>query len=194
VSRGPILLLAAALAPASAAADMAVWRFDWQGAGGYSMVGALGVEASLADAALVDDDSVTCFQIEGFRDGAPIGRWALGMLTELTTWELAFSPRSRSFVVYGPEAPMPQAWNMDGWGTDCGPGGFGFNIGNAAQDLCLDGVLVVESQVEPSRPMSAWRHDGYPFAPDACRPTVPISSLEGLVTPAAAAEEEEASR
>lgn len=185
MSPGLSILVLTALVPVAASADMAVWRFDWQGAGGYSMLGALAVDAGLAAAELIDGEDVACFQIEGFLNGESIGRWALGMLTDLTTWTLSFQPADGAFVVYGPEAFMPQAWNMDGFGTDCGAGGFGFNIGNAAQDLCLDGKLLVESQVDPSRPFSAWRHDGYPFPADACRPTVPIAGLR--VRPAAVA-------
>jgi hypothetical protein len=183
----PALAFALAVLPSLARADMATWRFEWQGAGGYSMAGALGVPADLAGVDRLTGDDAMCFQIEGFRDGASIGRWALSMLTEETTWALAFTPAESAFVVYGPDEIMPQAWNMDGWGTDCGPGGFGFNIGNAAQDLCLDGALVTASQVDPSRPFPAVRDDGFRFDGDACRPVTPVAALPAAETVLSAA-------
>jgi hypothetical protein len=63
---------------------------------------------------------------------------------------------------------MPQAWNMDGFGRNCGPGGFGFNIGGAAQDICVDGRLIVASQVPPPTPLAATPAPGLSFPPDAC--------------------------
>lgn len=150
------------------AAERQVWRFDWQGAGGYAMRGALAFDSAAIQSGYVLEPDVDCFFIEGFRDGKAIGRWALGMLSEDTTWVMTFNSAAGGFVVFGPEAPMPQAWNMDGFGTDCGEKGFGFNIGNAAQDMCLDGRLLVESQIDPERPFPAVRDDGFAFPSDGC--------------------------
>ncbi|SDI98484.1 hypothetical protein [Salipiger marinus] len=170
MTRFSLMAVLATLALAGAAhAQNLTWRFDWQGGGGYSLRGALAFDAAMAERDVVVAEDVDCFVIEGFRDGAPIGRWALGMLTEDTTWRLTFHPQRDAFAVYGPDALMPQAWNMDGFGTDCGAGGFGFNIGNAAQDLCLDGRLLQMSQVAPDRPFPAQRDDAYRFPSDACR-------------------------
>jgi hypothetical protein len=143
------------------------WRFVWEGSGGYLMTGALAFDSAGADG-LVTEGDADCFVIEGSRNGLPIGRWALGMLTIDTTWVLSFDPAAGAFVVYGDNAWMPQAWNMDGYGTDCGPEGFGFNIGGAAQDLCLKGELLYESQVDAVRPFPAERDDAFVFPPDAC--------------------------
>lgn len=169
-------LLAGCVLAAPCAAERQAWRFDWPGAGGYSMRGALAFDLAQPGLPVLEGD-VDCFFIEGFRNGAPIGRWALGMLTEGTTWVLTFDPVAGAFVVFGPQAPMPQAWNMDGFGTDCGEEGFGFNIGDAAQDLCLDGRLLVESQIDPERPMPAVRDDRVAFPADACLGPPAISGL-----------------
>jgi hypothetical protein len=161
-------LLILSLAGPAAAAELA-YRFTWLGAGGYALTGALSFDARFAEAGLVGAGDLTCFVIEGRRDGQEIGRWALGALTPQTTWRLHFDPAAPGFVVEGQGIAMPQAWNMDGAGTDCGPGGFGFNIGNAAQDLCLDGRLLTASQIDPERPFPAEPAPGFAFPPDACR-------------------------
>ena len=168
--------LALGLAPA-AGAQTVTYSFEWPGGGGYAMRGALSFDAALLGEQIVTEEDVDCFVVEGTHDGAPIGRWALGMLTETTTWSMTFDPVLEQFVVFGPGAPMPQAWNMNGIGTDCGPDGFGFNIGNAAQDLCLGGALLVESQVPPTRPFPAARDDGFSFPADACHGTMILSAL-----------------
>ncbi|MGR3376443.1 hypothetical protein [Salipiger abyssi] len=172
------------LGAAPAWAENASYRFEWQGSGGYAMRGALSFDAALLGREEVRASDLTCFVIEGYRDSEPIGRWALGMLNEETTWSLSFRPSGPEFIVFGPGHPMPQAWNMDGAGTDCGPGGFGFNIGNAAQDLCLDGRLVIGSQVDPSRPFPAVRDDDVPFPSDGCMGPMLMSKLPERVVPA----------
>ncbi len=169
-------LLALGLAP-SAKAQSVTYSFEWVGGGGFSMRGAVSFDAGLMAEQLVTEDEVECFVVEGYQDDTPIGRWALGMLTETTTWTMTFDPVLEQFVVFGPGAPMPQAWNMNGIGTDCGEDGFGFNIGNAAQDLCLGGTLLVDSQVNPTRPFPAVRNDGFVFPGDACHGTMILSAL-----------------
>ncbi len=171
------IIVGAALAGAAKAQSVA-FRFEWQGAGGYVMRGGLSFDAALMGEQLVFETDVDCFVIEGFRDGDPIGGWALGMRTEDTTWRLTFDPVVEQFLVWGPMSPMPQAWNMDGAGYDCGAGGFGFNIGNAAQDLCLDGELLTASQVDPSRPFPALRDDDFAFPADACSGDLLMSRLQ----------------
>ncbi|WP_298497555.1 hypothetical protein [uncultured Maritimibacter sp.] len=158
-------------------AEDVTYRFQWQGAGGYSLRGVMSFDESLAGADVVYEGDLTCFAIEGYEGKKPIGRWALGMLTEETSWTVTFLPEPSQFVVYSDAAQMPQAWNMNGLGEDCGTPGFGFNIGNQAQDLCLNGEWVWESQVEPSRPFPAVRDDNVEFPPDACRETMMLSGL-----------------
>ncbi|WP_253913271.1 hypothetical protein [Pseudoruegeria sp. HB172150] len=161
-----------------AAAQSVAYRFEWVGEGGFVMRGGLSFPADLMGSQVVLEEDVDCFVIEGERDGQPLGRWALGMLEDDTTWMLTFDPVVEEFIVYGPEAPMPQAWNMDGLGYDCGAEGFGFNIGNAAQDLCVNGELMVASQVDPRRPFPVERDDNFAFPSDACHGTMLMSSLE----------------
>lgn len=163
-------LLSLALAPGlPATAAEQSYRFSWQGAGGYALDGALAFATAPGPAGLVRETDLTCFFIEGRREGQVIGRWSLADLTPRTTWRLHFDPALPGFLVEGQGITMPQAWNMDGAGTDCGPGGFGFNIGNAAQDICLDGRLVTESQITPERPFPAKPAPGFAFPPGACR-------------------------
>lgn len=42
-----------------------------------------------------------------------------------------------------------QGWNANGDVTDCGTPGFGFNSGNFAQDICLNGAYVEASSIAP---------------------------------------------
>ncbi len=185
----PLHLLAGALlalAPVAAAGESAAYRFEWQGGGDWTMRGALSFDAALLDGAWVLEDEVQCFFIEGYQDDVPMGRWALGLLTEETTWTLTFDPAAGHFVIYSIDAFMPQAWNMDGAGTDCGDPGFGFNIGNAAQDLCVDGELVVASQVAPDLPFPALRDDSVEFPADACRGHALLSRLDPVTGTGAA--------
>lgn len=162
--RGAILGLIFAV---PAMAEPVTYSFVWKGAGGYEMRGALRFEANRADW-LVRETDLSCFVIEGSLEGAPVGRWALTQLEVDTTWRLHFDAEAGAFLVEGDGVWMPQAWNMDGAGMNCGADGFGFNIGNAAQDLCVDNTLIVESQVDPFRPFPALPVDSYDFPDDAC--------------------------
>lgn len=158
-------------------AEEARYRFEWQGGGGYVMRGGMSFDAALQDDGVVTGSDLTCFFIEGSRNGDPVGRWALSMLNEETSWMLTFLPKRSEFAVFSEGTPMPQAWNMNGVGNDCGAGGFGFNIGNAAQDLCIDGTLIFESQVPPGRPFPAMRDDSLSFPSDACQAPMLMSAL-----------------
>lgn len=174
----PLLLLCATLAallsaPAAEAREIS-YRFVWTGGGGYSMTGAFSFDANLASAEIVTADQVRCFYIEGFKDGVPIGRWALTQKTEQTFWILNFNPQKSQFYVGGLSQRHEQAWNMNFSGNDCGIGGFGFNIGNAAQDLCKDNTLLFASQVPPATPFPAERAP-VEFPPDACKKSDLIS-------------------
>ncbi len=153
----------------AALAEPVSYAFEWQGGDGYRVKGALEFDPAAVSGPFVLEDDLSCFVIEGTKDGAPIGRWALTMLNEQTTWRLHFDPQTSRFLVDGEGIWMPQAWNMNGEGVDCGPEGFGFNIGNAAQDICLDGTLVVESQVAPTAAFPASKVTDFSFPRDACK-------------------------
>ena len=155
------------------------YRFVWIGNGGYLMEGAMAFDAGLMSQNRVYEKDLTCFEIQGYLDGRPIGRWALGMLLPETTWKLSFDPVASHFDVWGPDQPMPQAWNMDGFGYNCGSPGFGFNIGGAAQDLCIDQQLIFASQVTPSRPFKASVDPNIAFGKDACLPSLFLSQSHG---------------
>jgi len=148
--------------------------FNWQGAGGYSMQGAVSFRTGDAKGVQTQDD-VQCFEIEGFLDGTSVGRWALSMLIEETMWLLEFDPTTSSFVLPHATNSMPQAWNMTGLGDGCGLGGFGFNLGSAAQDICINDELIRESQVPPPTPLVAAQVEGHRFSDDACIGSVVVS-------------------
>ena len=158
--------------PAAGAAQD--FRFEWQGGGGYSMRGAVSFAPGDGKGILTQND-VQCFEIEGFLNGEPVGRWALGMLAAETFWLLEFDPRSARFLTPYETNSMPQAWNMSGLGDGCGAGGFGFNLGSAAQDICIDDRLIEESQIDPPTPFPATEVSGHLFSPDACMGTVVTS-------------------
>ena len=161
--------VAAMLALAAPAwSETASWRFVWEGANGYSMTGAMAFEAGLIGAGLVQEEDVICFVIEGFHEGVSVGRWALTGLNEETTWRLHFDPVQSRFIHDGEGIPMPQAWNMNGAGTDCGDPGFGFNLGNLGQDFCRNNAFILESRVPPPKPFPAVRDDTVRFPADAC--------------------------
>lgn len=182
VSRGPLtalrhLLLAISLWAAPAWASEAIYRFDWVGGDGYSMTGAVSFDAANARGLLTQDD-VICFEISGFRNGARIGGWRLSQKTDTTPWRLHFLPSQDRFLVVGDGIPMPQAWNMDGDGLGCGKDGFGFNLGNIAQDLCLDETLLESSQVDPLRPFPATRVARHDFGDGACQGPLLLGALD----------------
>ncbi|MEM9579398.1 MAG: hypothetical protein AAF891_01825 [Pseudomonadota bacterium] len=153
---------------AAAQAEVRAYQFTWSGANGHRVTGALAYDADLTHGDLVREADLVCFSIEGMQGGRLLGRWALGMLTPQTSWRLFFVPSQSVFLVEGQGVDMPQAWNMNGDGDDCGAGGFGFNIGSYAQDICVDGELIIDSQVSPYAPFAAKRNDGFVFPPDGC--------------------------
>lgn len=143
------------------------FRFEWQGAGGYSMRGAVSF-APLDRKGIWTQDDVQCFEIEGFLGDQSVGRWALGMLDEDTRWLLEFDPETAQFLTPYETNSMPQAWNMTGLGDGCGEGGFGFNLGTGAQDICINDQLIIESQMPPPTPFPAIAAPGHLFSQDAC--------------------------
>lgn len=172
------LAMSLAVAASAAAAEPVTYAFEWTGGGGYAVKGALHYDDDLVTGRFLREHDLSCFVIEGSKDGEPVGRWALTMLDEQTTWRLYFDTVTDSFLVEGQGIWMPQAWNMNGEGVDCGEGGFGFNIGNAAQDICLDTRLIIESQVAPERPFPAVRVEQFEFPGDACKLPAMLSLLD----------------
>ncbi len=160
-------------------AETMTYAFEWHGGEGYTLKGAMEYQSEAVTGRFVTAQDLTCFVIEGRMEDTPLGRWALTMRNEETTWRLHFDPLTDSFLVDGQGIWMPQAWNMNGEGNNCGPDGFGFNIGNAAQDICLDNTLILESQAQPDRPFPAVRVSRYEFPRDACNAPALLGHLQG---------------
>ena len=159
-------------------AEQRSYSFRWEGSAGYWLEGGMHFDTSDAFAGVIREWDVTCFEIKGYRGEQPLGRWALDDLTSDTAWRLHFDVDSGDFLVVGGGHEMPQAWNMRGDGSGCGPGGFGFNLGNIAQDVCVDDQVVVESQAASEKPFPATRDDAYDFPPDACYGPDLLSALQ----------------
>ena len=161
-------LALALLLPAAASAE--TYAFCWIGSGGYSMSGVMEAEGR----GLITQDEVTAFEITGFLDGVRIGHWDLADRTEATSWILTFDTRTLEFPTGGGLGSY-QAWNADGTASDCGDPGFGFNAGNNAQDVCLDGVWMTDSMVDRDRPFLAVRGS----APPDCSAVPLMGALRG---------------
>lgn len=171
-------------AGAATAADAASWRFEWVGGGDYRMVGAFSIAEADLDAERVRGDDLICFVMRGYRGDEPIGVWRITELTAETYWNFSFEPASGRFPVGGLSfGPDGQEWNMSGAGDGCGEGGFGFNAGNAAQDLCVNDVWVSASSRPAAEPMTAVRDDSLTFAPDECQGPALLSKNVGAVAP-----------
>ncbi|QQA43664.1 hypothetical protein [Pelagovum pacificum] len=164
-----LTLVALAMLPLAAAADTATYKFKWAGSDGYRMDGVMSFDATLLSTReRITHDDLDCFAISGTHEGAPIGTWGLAELLPETTWYLEFDVASESFTLPNSETAVTQGWNMNGTGNDCGVDGFGFNLGNYAQDICVDNELVVASQVDPTAPFPAVRDDGLALPANAC--------------------------
>jgi len=165
--------LAAAVALAAQPAAAARFQFCWIGANGYTMEGEIAFPDGLLDTGIITEAQVSDFRIQGFHDGVPIGFWSLDMLTPDTSWLLRFDTRSREFPMGGSRSLQTyQEWNANGEVNDCGAeGGFGFNGGNWAQDVCIDNTWIEDSSIDPFTPLPAYPMD----ARLTCDPALPIS-------------------
>ncbi len=148
----PLACLAAFLAPtASLASD---FSFCWIGANGYTMAGKMQLSPGVTG--IVDQDDVTAFKIAGYRHGDLLGTWDMQDLQDGATWHLRFDVTSQSFLMGGSfPASYSQGWNANGSVDNCGSPGFGFNSGNHAQDVCVNGEWARESSVAPDTPLLA---------------------------------------
>jgi hypothetical protein len=151
----------------------AQFQFCWIGANGYTMKGMIAFPDALLNRGLITQADVTGFQIQGFRDGLPVGFWSLDMLTPETSWTLSFDTKALRFPMGGSRiAGTYQEWNANGEVNDCGAtGGFGFNGGNWAQDVCIDNTWIEESSVDPYTPLPVYPMD----VRLNCDPALPIS-------------------
>lgn len=146
--------------------------FCWLGAQGYSMTGQMQIAPAAQGKKLITEADVTGFAITGYLEGRPLGQWDLDALGPETSWILHYDPQAQVFLT--PDAlgqSVSQAWNADGTATDCGDPGFGFNLGNFAQDFCLNGAWLRESGTPPETPFAVSREPVDPL----CRIIVPLS-------------------
>lgn len=135
-------------------AEGAEVHFCWQGDGGYSILGSMQFPDDLTDAHVVTEADVTAFEMTGYHDGIPIGGWSLAARQPHTSWMLTYDPGTMTFAVGGRAAEgTGQAWNANGWVTDCGTPGFGFNAESHEQDICVDGIYYPESGIAPDTPL-----------------------------------------
>ena len=146
--------LAAALLLFAAPAMAETRHICWRGENGYTMTGTLTFPDRLAGAELIDETQIDRLVIEGFLDGAPLGRWDSADTRFGTSWLLRYSPRKGRFPLIG--GGIYQAWNANGAVNDCGDPGFGFNAGNGGQDVCVDGVFRTESTIAWDTPILTW--------------------------------------
>ena len=158
----PALVACAVL---SAAPALAETRYIcWRGAGGYTMTGSFSFPDRLTAADRVSGTELTAFRIEGYRDGKPLGSWDLADREPGTSWLVDYAPREGRFRL-GSGDGIYQAWNANGAVDDCGDPGFGFNAGNAGQDVCVDGAFRRDSTIAWDTPLVTY---AAPRQPDAC--------------------------
>lgn len=173
--RATLLLLTLSL-PAQAATH----TFCWRGANGYRIEGFISYPDT-AQGWLVTENTLTGFGITGFRDDTYLGQWSMKDLTPDTSWTLRFDTETLEFPMGGyREDGTYQEWNANGFADNCGNPGFGFNGGNRAQDVCVNGVFIDESGIAPDTPLRI-----SPDPDNPCGP-LPMSRLggDGLRRPA----------
>ncbi len=151
----------------------AQFQFCWTGANGYTMEGRIEFPDAYVSTGLITETDVTGFQIIGFLDGVALGSWDLSNLTPDTSWTLRFDTNTLRFPTGGLRQDNSyQEWNANGQVDNCGAqGGFGFNGGNYAQDVCLNNVWIEDSSIEPLIPLFAQSMDVRLI----CETTVPVS-------------------
>jgi len=151
----PLILALATTAPAQA--SNARYHFCWIGEGGYTMHGMIEFPGSLLGTGIITEEDVTGFVIEGAHNGVPVGSWSLNQRLPDTSWILSFDTNSMEFPTGGIRSLHTyQAWNAHGGVNDCGVGGFGFNAGNWAQDVCIDNTFIEASSIERDTPLQAY--------------------------------------
>lgn len=147
----------------------ASYQFSWVGSDGYRLEGAFSIPGSLAQAKHIDERAVKCFWIAGYRSDNPVGQWNISQLTDETNWRLNFEPQSSRFRTGGhSQSQFGQEWNMNGFGIGCGEGGFGFNSGNATQDICINNLWIKSSIISPKTSLLAIRNDQIVFEAADC--------------------------
>lgn len=133
-------------------------NFCWTGGGGYTMTGRMTLKAGAMARTVATESDVSAFKIAGYHRGQLLGTWDMAQRNPDTTWHLRFDPLSMQFLTGGSFAGTnSQGWNANGDVDDCGESGFGFNSGNYAQDICVNGSYVAASSIPPETPFHATR-------------------------------------
>ncbi|MFQ1701078.1 hypothetical protein ACJ5NV_10820 [Loktanella agnita] len=160
------------LALMAAPVQAADYYFCWEGANGYTMTGQMTVNPSALNKPVVTEGDVTEFRIAGYQEGTLLGKWDMAIRGPTTSWVLYFDPGRNAFLTPADAGlGVSQAWNANGDANDCGNPGFGFNLGNYAQDFCLNGVWLEESGMPPETPFLV---SPTPVDPQ-CRVYAPVS-------------------
>lgn len=158
---------------ASAPAHAAQFQFCWVGANGYTMEGQIGFPDEYLDTGIITETDVTDFQIIGLIDGVAVGSWNMDQAVAQTSWTLRFDTGTLRFPTGGiRQENSYQEWNADGQVANCGGvGGFGWNGGNYAQDVCINNLWIEDSSIDPDTPLFAQPMD----VVLSCETTVPMS-------------------
>ncbi|SEQ73592.1 hypothetical protein SAMN05428995_10748 [Loktanella sp. DSM 29012] len=165
-----VSLFALALLAGPATAE--TLNFCWTGANGYTMTGRMTIAETAMARTIVTERDVTGFKIAGYHRGQLLGTWDMATRAPSATWHLRFDPLSLTFLTGGSfSGTNSQGWNADGNVENCGNPGFGFNSGNYAQDICLNGVYVADSSIDPATPLRATRAAVSP----RCQAAMPLS-------------------
>ncbi len=155
-------------------AKAATHAFCWIGANDYRMEGFISYPDTVDG--IVTEDTVTDFGIAGYRGETLLGQWSLKDRTPSTSFILRFDTRTLSFPMGGiPAQGTYQEWNANGAVNNCGTPGFGFNGGNAFQDVCVNDTFIRESSIEPDTPLTVSANPETPCGP------LPMSSLPPLL-------------
>ncbi len=153
-------------------ATAATLNMCWTGGNGYTMTGRMELPDSAMRKTLVRETDITAFKITGYFNGTRVGSWNLIEKTPDTSWSLYFDPATFTFpTAIDLNRQVSQEWNANGNVDDCGNPGFGFNAGNFAQDVCINGQYIEPSSIDPETTFFA-TYD--PVTPD-CRSVAALS-------------------
>lgn len=159
-------------------ATAATLNMCWTGGNGYTMTGRMELPDSAMRKSMVRETDITAFKITGYHNGTRVGSWNLIEKTPTTSWQLYFDPATFTFpTAIDLNRQVSQEWNANGDVDDCGTPGFGFNAGNFAQDVCINGEYIEPSSIDPETTFFATFD---PVTPD-CRSVAALS--KSRITP-----------
>ena len=99
----------------AAPAQAAQFNFCWQGAGGYTMTGVIGFPDRALSSDMVTERDLTRFEITGYENLIPVGRWTLDDRKPGSTFHVRFDPQTMTFPTGGSfPGNDSQGWNANG--------------------------------------------------------------------------------